>query len=221
MNNMKNSQYVVFLIFLALLSCQQENKKKETQTLPYFNSYDFTPQWGKDFKIHKIAPFQLINQKGKIISDKQYKGKIYVANFFFTSCTGICNTLTKNMALLQQKLEKDTLVQFISHSVTPKIDSVATLSNYVDFKGLKTHNWNLVTGNKEEIYKLARESYFADADYKETNKPSSFIHSENFLLIDPEGYIRGVYNGTLQLEMTRIAKHVAVLEKEFYPKKTN
>lgn len=221
MNNIKKTQYVVFLIFLALLSCMQESKKKDTQTLPYFNSYDFTPQWGKDFKTHKIARFQLINQNGKIISDKEYKGKIYVANFFFTSCIGICNTLTKNMALLQKKLEKDTLVQFISHSVTPKIDSVAKLNDYADFKGLKTHNWNLVTGNKEEIYKLARESYFADADYAETNKPSSFIHSENFLLIDPEGYIRGVYNGTLQLEMTRIAKHVIVLEKEYFSKQPN
>lgn len=208
------------LIILSIISffCLGCTPAKKGTELPYFNSYDLTPQWGNkgDVKTHKIASFKLRNQNGKTISNKNYKGKIYVANFFFTSCTGICNTLTKNMSLLQAKLEKDTLVQFLSHSVTPKIDSVAKLYQYVNYKKLNTKNWNFLTGDKDEIYKLARESYFADTDYKETNKPSSFIHSENFLLIDPKGYIRGVYNGTLQLEMSRIAKHISILEKEFY-----
>ncbi len=218
LNDMKylKIEYIIRLFFLLLMACNSKQKSKEEDKLPYFNSYDFTPQWGKEYKTHKIADFKLLNQDGNVVSQKNYKGKIYVVNFFFTSCTGICNTLVKNMSILQGKLAKDSLVALLSHSVTPKIDSVAKLSKYVTYKGLNTENWNLVTGDKDEIYKLARTSYFADADYKETNKPSSFIHSENFLLIDPDGYIRGVYNGTLKLEMNRIVKHISVLKKEFF-----
>lgn len=214
---MKNTLYICLLFFI-LFSCNSKEVSGNKNKLPYFNSYDLTPQWGENIKEHKIASFQFINQNGKVITQEQYKGKIYVTNFFFTSCSGICNTLMKNMSILQKKLEKDTLVQFLSHSVTPKLDSVSKLNKYVNYKKLNTDNWDLVTGNKNEIYQLARESYFADADYKETHKPSSFIHSENFLLIDPEGCIRGVYNGTLKLEMSRITKHIAVLEKEFFTK---
>jgi len=203
---------------LLFISCQKNSTKNTENTLPYFNSYDLTPLWGKEHKVHRIAPFKFINQKGDSISQQEYFGKIYVANFFFTSCTGICNELIKNMSILQQKLEKDSLVHFVSHSVTPKIDSVSKLQQYISYKNIDTRNWDFITGNKDEIYTLARKSYFADVDYKKTKQPSSFIHSENFLLIDPEGYIRGIYNGTLKLEMTRIVKHIAILEREFYIK---
>lgn len=206
----------LFIIGLLFVGCNKKQTKQRV-ILPYFNSYEFTPEWDKSkIKKHKIGEFNLVNQNGKKISNIDYKGKIYVANFFFTSCTGICNSLIKNTSILQTKLKQDLNVKFLSHSVTPSIDSIQKLKKYISYKKLNTDNWDFVTGGKNEIYKLARESYFADADYQLTKKPSSFIHSENFLLIDPNGYIRGVYNGTLRLEMDRLLKHITILESEFF-----
>ncbi|MGY6647407.1 SCO family protein [Wenyingzhuangia sp. IMCC45574] len=202
---------LVFCLFL--ISCTVSKEDKEEVKLPYFNSYELTPEW--NVKSHKIEDFTLTNQEGLEVSEQDYKGKIYVTNFFFTSCSGICHQLIKNMTLLQEEFKTDVNIKFLSHSVTPEIDSISTLKKYADYHQINSKQWSLVTGSKNEIYKLARDSYFADEDYMLTQKPSTFIHNENFLLIDPDGYIRGVYNGTLKLEMSRIAKHIQLLKKEF------
>lgn len=201
------------LITLLLLSCQSEAKKEiKPNTLPYFNTMEMTPEWNKPE--HKVADFKFINQEGKTVSQIDYKGKIYVSSFFFTSCAGICNQLIANMSVLQDHFKNDEGIKFISHSVTPEIDSIAQLKKYADYKNINAEQWSLITGDKEKIYKLARDSYFSDEDFITTKKPSSFIHSENFLLIDTNGHIRGVYNGTLRLEMKRIIKHIALLKQE-------
>lgn len=202
---------LVFCLFL--ISCTVSKEDKGEVKLPYFNSYELTPEW--NVKSHKIEDFTLTNQEGLEVSEQDYKGKIYVTNFFFTSCSGICHQLIKNMTLLQEEFKTDVNIKFLSHSVTPEIDSISTLKKYADYHQINSKQWSLVTGSKNEIYKLARDSYFADEDYMLTQKPSTFIHNENFLLIDPDGYIRGVYNGTLKLEMSRIAKHIQILKKEF------
>lgn len=206
---MKRFGYV--FIILTLLSCN--SSKEKTIELPYFNSYELTPEW--NLKKHKVANFQFVNQDGQKVSQQDYESKIYVANFFFTNCSGICRQLTKNMSILQENFKTDASVKFLSHSVTPEIDSVSKLKEYADNHQINSAQWSLVTGNKNSIYKMARDSYFADEDYMLTQKPSTFIHNENFLLIDPQGHIRGVYNGTLKLEMARITKHIALLKQEF------
>lgn len=206
---------------MIIVGCSSKNEKKTVRknpdVLPYFNSYDLTPQWGegKEVKKHKIAPFSFTNQDGKKVSKQDYDGKIYVSHFFFTSCTSICKVLINNMSLLQENFEGDENVKFISHSVTPEIDSVQKLKEYADYHQINSKQWSLVTGNKDEIYKIARESYFSDDDFKESKKASTFIHSENFLLVDPTGHIRGVYNGTLNIEIDRITNHIKLLKKEF------
>ncbi len=165
-------------------------------------------------KYHTIADFELINQNGEIITQKDYQGKIYVADFFFTTCPSICPIMTKNMAQIQHATLEDEEVLLLSHSVTPKIDSVSQLKKYAIEKGVVDTKWNLVTGDKKQIYELARKSYFAvlnDGD----GGPFDMIHTENFILIDKEGRIRGTYDGTNTDEVEKLINDISIL-KDLY-----
>lgn len=136
-------------------------------------------------KYHTIADFQLVNQNGKIITQKEYENKIYIADFFFTTCPTICPVMTKNMVAIQEVIKNDPDVMLLSHTVTPDIDSVAQLKKYAMEKGVIDSKWNLVTGDKKEIYQLARKSYLAvkeDGD----GGPFDMIHTENFILVDKQ-----------------------------------
>ncbi len=209
-----------FAVCFLLLSCQASNNQVEKKTvLPFFNTADFTPVWigsaDSSYKdIHQIAPFSLINQRGEIVNNQTYANKIYVADFFFVSCSGICPKLTKNMGALQETFKNDPAVLLLSHTVMPEKDSVSVLQEYALENNVLAAKWNLVTGDKEAIYALARTSYFADEDFKKTQEASTFIHTENFVLIDGKGRIRGVYNGTLPLEVARLTRHITLLKNE-------
>ena len=215
---MKINNILVGVIFTMLISCNTEMVNKDT-TLPFFNSAEFTPEWiseksEKYLNIHKIPTFSFINQNGKEVTNDTYKGKIYVADFFFTSCPGICPRLAKNMGKLQEEFKNDNDVLLLSHSVTPVKDSVPVLRMYAEENNVDSNKWNLVTGSKKEIYDIARKAYFADEDFVKTQDESAFIHTENFVLIDKKGRIRGVYNGTLAVETDRILRHIKLLKKE-------
>lgn len=168
-------------------------------------------------KYHTIGDFSLINQNGKTITQEDYKDKIYIADFFFTTCPTICPIMTKNMADLQKALGDDSNVLLLSHSVTPEIDSVAQLKKYAIEKGVNDSKWNLVTGDKKQIYDLARKSYLAvktDGD----GGPFDMIHTENFILVDKEKRIRGFYDGTKKEDMDKILTDIEIL-KNSYSKK--
>lgn len=210
---------ILGVILSVLLGCKTKKAKDKATTLPFFNSAMFTPEWipetSEDYaSIHKIGAFEFTNQEGKLITNKTYEGKIYVADFFFTSCPGICPILTKNMRRLQDIFKNDPAVALLSHSVTPVKDSVPVLKAYALENEVNSSIWNLVTGSKKEIYTIARNSYFADEDFIKTQNEESFIHTENFVLIDKKGRIRGVYNGTLAIETDRIVRHINLLKKE-------
>ncbi len=165
-------------------------------------------------KYHKIADFSLVNQNGETITQDFYKDKIYVADFFFTTCQTICPIMTDHMKDIQEELIYDQDVLLLSHSVTPKIDSVAQLKQYAREKGVIDSKWNLVTGDKKQIYELARKSYLAvktDGD----GGPYDMIHTENFMLIDKKNQIRGFYDGTDKLEIERLLDDIEVLKKEY------
>lgn len=222
---MKFLSYLIITVFF-LMACKSESEKNRTldvsekvTTLPFFNSGDFTPEWIEKEtnaykEIHQIPDFSFVNQDGGTITQKDYLGKIYVADFFFTTCTGICRSLSLNMKLLQDKFIEDPEILLLSHSVTPEMDSVAVLKKYAMGYGVDSNKWNLVTGNKKAIYNLARTAYFSDEYFVKTNKESEFIHTENFILIDKKGRIRGVYNGTLKLSVKRLMKHIKLLKNE-------
>ncbi len=164
-------------------------------------------------KYHKIADFKLINQNGKTITQDDYKGKIYVADFFFTTCQTICPIMTGHMAQIQKELMNDDEVMLLSHTVTPTIDTVAQLKRYAIKKGVNDEKWNLVTGDKKQIYQLARKSYLAVKD-QGNGDAFDMIHTENFMLIDKKRRIRGFYDGTKQEEIDRLLNDIAHLKKE-------
>jgi len=162
-------------------------------------------------KYHTIADFELINQNGQKITQKDYTNKIYVADFFFTTCPTICPIMTKNMAEIQGSILDDQDVLLLSHSVTPVIDSVPQLKKYALEKGIMDSKWNLVTGDKKQIYELARKSYLAvknDGD----GGPYDMIHTENFILVDKERRIRGFYDGTNKEEIQKLLEDLEILK---------
>lgn len=165
-------------------------------------------------KYHKIAPFSLINQNGLTITEKDYLNKIYVADFFFTTCPSICPKMTANMGLVQKDLRTDNQVLLVSFSVTPEIDSVAQLKRYATEKGVIDSKWNLLTGDKKEIYELARKSYLAVKTSGDGGK-HDMIHTENFILVDPEQRIRGFYDGTDITAMDELLSDIRILQKEY------
>lgn len=165
-------------------------------------------------KYHKIADFSLINQNGKNITQKDYEDKIYVADFFFTTCQTICPIMTKNMHLVQKEFITDNEVMLLSHSVTPEIDTVAQLKRYAKEKNVNASKWNLVTGDKKQIYELARKSYLAVKDDGDGG-PFDMIHTENFMLVDKERQIRGFYDGTNLEEIERLIDDIKTLKASY------
>jgi len=208
----------IIAVLITIISCK-EGKIDKSKTLPFFNSSDFSPEWiskgADEYKsIHTVAPFSFTNQNGEIITNEFYKDKIYVADFFFTTCPGICPRLTKNMNILQDTFENDDELMLLSHTVMPWVDTVEKLREFANNNQVIDSKWNLVTGDRGKIYEIARKSYFADEDFVKTQDESAFIHTENFLLIDKKGRVRGVYNGTLELETKRLLAHIELLKKE-------
>lgn len=165
-------------------------------------------------KDHKIADFSLRDQNGEEITQDTYEDKIYVADFFFTTCPTICIAMTKHMGTLQEEFANDDEVMLLSHSVMPKVDNVAQLRKYADEKGVNDAKWHLVTGEKAQIYDLARKSYFAAVTEGDGGE-DDFIHTENFVLIDKKKRIRGFYDGTSKEDIGRLIGDINILKEEY------
>jgi protein SCO1/2 len=199
------------------MSCSETKQENKAIKLPYYNTPEFTPQFissatEANQKItHSISPFSMTDQHGKQITEKDIEGKIHVANFIFTRCGSICPVMTKHMKLLQDVFKNNGNVVMLSYSVTPWIDSVARLKQYADNNAITSPNWHLLTGSKSEIYKLARQSYFAEEDLGFSKDSTDFLHTEHILLVDRNKKIRGIYNGTLQLEAEQLIKDINTL----------
>tara|TARA_R100001369_G_scaffold51869_1_gene78700 strand:- start:719 stop:1393 length:675 start_codon:yes stop_codon:yes gene_type:complete len=162
-------------------------------------------------KYHKIADFSLINQNGETITQDTYKNKIYISDFFFTTCQTICPIMTDHMHQIQKEIINDDDVMLLSHTVTPRKDSVAQLKKYAKEKGVIDRKWNLVTGDKKQIYALARKSYLA-VKTDGNGDQYDMIHTENFMLIDKKRQIRGFYDGTQAEDIERLLEDVETLK---------
>ncbi|MEO6253592.1 MAG: SCO family protein [Ferruginibacter sp.] len=205
-------------LLLSMVACKS-NPVDKGLALPFINKPDFTPEWiaanDPAYKnIHTIPGFSFTNQDGETVTEKNVEGKIYVTDFIFTRCGGICPVMTTNMATLQEKYKTDDAILLLSHSVTPKMDSVAVLKRYAEAKGVISGKWHLLTGNEDQIYALAKKQYFAGDSIGYYQAGNEFLHTENFILVDKHRRIRGVYNGTLALEMERLMDDIATLKKE-------
>lgn len=203
-------KYYYFILFLVLSCVESSNID-----LPIIGPSDFKEEL-VDNKVNKeqshfVSDFELINQNGDTITNKDYENKIYVVDFFFTRCGSICPIMTNNMKKIQDKfLENDNLM-LLSISVTPNIDNVETLKKYAKSKGVINSKWNIATGNKKHIYELARKSYFAVLK-KGDGGLQDFIHTPNFILIDKKKQIRGIYDGTDDIEIKRIINDIKTLQ---------
>ena len=207
------NKYLITLVFIVIFT--RSNTKKEQissiKILPYYEEATFTPRWFETDQdlpanFHQIPSFTLQNQLGKTITEQDVDGKIYVVDFFFTTCPGICPRMTDNMAIVQKEFLNDDRVLLLSHSVTPEFDSVATLQVYAEANGIVSDRWHLLTGERKEIYDLGRNHYFVEEDLGLAKDLNDFIHTENFVLIDQNRHIRGIYNG---LNKTAIAQLIA------------
>lgn len=224
---MKKYSAIVLLTFALLISCKSDpNKEKmdiaensRVEYLPYYGDESFTPNWltpGSEAEknYHKISDFSLVNQLGDTISQNTFEGKIYVTDFFFTSCPGICPKLTDNMFLLQEEFLHNSDVLLLSHSVMPTTDSVSVLKSYGEVNGVLDRKWHLVTGDKNEIYNLGRNNYFIENDMGEPKNIDDFLHTENFVLVDKNKHIRGIYNGLNRASVAQLIIDIKTLLSE-------
>jgi len=216
----KNNLFLILL--LILVGCKNKVNTQEgsrVDALPFFNEASFTPKWIspkstalKSF--HKIPDFELVNQNGEKVTQKTFENKIYITDFFFTTCPGICPMMTDSMLKLQEEFKNDTAVLFLSHSVTPTVDTVSKLKEYALENGIIDNKWHLVTGNKKEIYDLGRKFYFVEEDLGKPKGIDEFLHTENFVLIDKNKHIRGIYNSLNRASLAQLIIDVKALQKE-------
>ncbi|WP_430928538.1 SCO family protein [Polaribacter marinivivus] len=219
----KSKSLLIFLIVFSAVSLPVfYHLLKVDKKLKVYNPVDVNPSLVHESirhitRDHTIANFELINQNGKTITQKDYKNKIYIADFFFTRCTNICIAMAYNMNELQEYYKNDDDIMFLSHSVTPVIDSVSVLRKYADEKGVIDGKWNVTTGPKKHIYELARKSYMAVIEEGDGGE-DDFIHTEQFILVDKERRIRGFYDGTDKKDMEKLKEDMILLKEEYASK---
>lgn len=215
-------KYRIFFIVLFLLSATIITlfyfALKPQKTLKIYNPADVNPemvdttvQYVK--KYHTIEDFSFTNQNGKTITQKDYEGKIYVSDFFFTTCPSICVPMGENMAWLQEQIKDNPKVMLLSHTVMPDIDTPEVLKAYAVKKGVIDSKWNLVTGDKKDIYYIARKSYLA-VKTTDSSELYDMVHTENFVLVDAKRRIRGFYDGTKPEEVKRLLEDINYLSAE-------
>jgi protein SCO1/2 len=201
-------------LLIAVVGCGSHDS-----TLPYYVSEQLTPEWMgddavNDSTIHRIGDFRLINQRREVVTDRSLSGRITVAHFFFTRCAGVCPKTQPNLARVLSKFPGDARIQIFSHSVKPEEDSVAQLVAYAAEHHVLDRRWNFLTGSRSEIERLAKDLYFANLNDGRSYGVADLVHTETVFLVDPHGRIRGVYNGTLELDMDRLVDDIGVLMKE-------
>jgi len=215
---MKVSISILIFILLIIACTSKQASTPTNEGLPYFHTADFTPLWITENAqldtLHKLAEFEFTNQNNQKIKVQSLTGKIHVANFFFTICPSLCPKIMGNMKQIQEAFKTDKNVLITSYSVMPDRDSVPVLHEYANKNKIIDNKWQLLTGNKSQIYEIARKSYFADENLGIQKGENDFLHTENFILVDKNLHIRGIYNGTLQLEIEQLVKDIKELEKE-------
>ena len=202
----------VLLVFSAVTIFLFYSALKPAKSLPIYNPSDVNPELVDTTvqyisKYHTISDFSFTNQNGKSITQKDYEGKIYVADFFFTSCKSICPKMTTNLVEVQKAFLDNSKVKLLSFSVMPDVDSVSVLKEYAKINSVIDSKWNLVTGDKKAIYAMARKSYLAVKQGK-PEELYDMVHTENFVLVDSKRRIRGFYDGTKKEEIQRLIEDI-------------
>lgn len=210
--------FILLIVFSVVTISLFYSALKPQKTLPIYNPADVNPELVDSTiqyksKYHTIADFSFINQNGDTITQKNYEGKIYVADFFFTTCGSICPKMSTNLVEVQKAVLNNPKVMLLSHTVFPEVDSVSVLKAYAVKYGVVDSKWNLVTGDKKEIYTMARKSYLA-VKLGRPDQLYDMVHTENFVLVDQKRRVRGFYDGTKKEDITRLLEDIDFLSKE-------
>lgn len=208
----RRASVVLPVLLVAIVSILESCKTKELP-LPIFGERKVV---NGDTLFHRIAPFAFVDQDSAVVTNDNFRGKVYVADFFFTSCRTICPIMKTQMLRVYEATRDMPDVQIISHTIDPEYDTVALLRDFSKRLGVESGRWHFVTGVKDSIYKIAQTSYFATA-LEDKTEPDGFIHSGAFLLIDRQGRIRGKYDGTKEEEVNRLIVDIKKLRREGNP----
>ena len=213
----RNSVCLFFM--MAVFAACNNQKKEETSAvqaekkLPIFGMREYDEE-KKDTVYHTIPDFEFINQDGEKVNNETLKGKIYVADFFFTTCQTICPRMTSQLKRVSKQIEGWDDVMFVSYTVDPETDSVETLKAYANDNGINTKKWIFITGDEEEIHELGGSGYLLNV-LRDSTAQGGFLHSELFILVDKERHIRGIYDGTNTEDVNRMMKEIQTLRKEY------
>lgn len=195
----------IAFVFFVVLGCQQEKK------LPFLGPKEIGKQG--DTLYHQIPDFKFLNQDSLWISQKEMDGKIYVADFFFTTCPTICPKMKSSLLRIYDKFAEDARVRILSHTIDPEFDNVHVLKEYAKKLNITSPRWNLLTGKKSDIYRLGEKSYMVTTQ-EDSNEAGGFVHSGAFILVDKNRHIRGIYDGTKEEEVNHLMEDMALLLKE-------
>ena len=203
------------ILFLSLLvfSCTEHSVKTNKLLLPIIGEKKLAGVDGTDTIYHTIQPFSFINQFHDTVTEKVIENKIYVADFFFATCQSICPKMSSQLVHLQSAFKNDKDVLILSHTVNPLHDTVEVLNGYAQSYGAIKNKWHFLTGNKKEIYDLARYSYLVNA-LEEDGSAEGFLHSELFILVDAQKRIRGFYDGTDSVAVVKLISDITLLKQE-------
>jgi protein SCO1 len=212
---------IPLLLIFAWVGCAEKESEKESEHLPilgnwHINSFEMEGKVVTDTIHHKIANFSFVNQEGDTISNYDLDGKVYVADFFFTSCPTICPVMKTQMLRVHDKFKDHPDFKILSHTIDPTHDTVALLKDYSERLGVEdASTWHFLTGDQERIFEIGQTSYLTTA-MEDQNEPGGFLHSGAFVLVDQKGRIRGVYDGTKEDQVDRLMKDIPKLlpEKE-------
>jgi len=196
----------------SAFGCTSEN----VDNLPFLR-YELVENGRGDYDTlhHTIQEFAFVDQDSALVTNSTFEDKIYVADFFFTSCPTICPVMKTQMLKIYDKFEEQDQLAFLSHTIDPKHDSVAVLKDYAERLGVESVKWHFVTGKKQTIYELAQRSYMSVAG-EDKKAVGGFIHSGRFILVDKAGRIRGMYDGTSEDDVNKLISDIPVLLNEYY-----
>ena len=203
--------YLLFVISIIILTtaCQQKEKQ-----LPILGKKEMAENGSSiDTVYHTIPDFEFIDQDSNTVTQKTFQGKIYIADFFFTTCPTICPIMKMQMLRVYEKYKGNPEVAFLSHTIDPKHDTVAVLKEFAERLGISSDQWHMVTGNREEIFEIAQSHYMVSAS-EDPSAPGGAVHSGAFILIDKQKRIRGYYDGTVEEEVDQLINDLPLLLKK-------
>lgn len=200
-------QILLISFIFTLISCNEKSEK-----LPYLGNHVEVTENGQSVvkKHFEVPEFKFVNQDKATVTNKTFKGKIYIADFIFLRCPTICPVMNLQMKRVYDAFKEDEQLLFVSHTIDPENDAVEVLKAYADKLGVDSKKWHFLHGDKKEIYDLAEKGYFAQA-YEDMDAPGGFAHSGGFVLVDEKGHLRGVYDGTNAEDVDRLMKEVVIL----------